>query len=1158
MVALPVSWLRRPQAHARSCPVASLWTPFRSPSQCAGAAEGAGNAVGMESPRGQFPTLTAQEKAQLKEKLALLKREYSKTFHRLQRAERAEKVKNYVKKTVAKQNLYLMQEEAEKDLAECISQTSPDGSCSEKCSAKSTSVAFKPEPFSLGCLPENSTSLCSNQGRKRVLFSPVGSVPERSQDLVSRSRTKERQRASLALGEGGGSLCEATRRNAACQPGCETASVKGSRSPVFTRSSILEPDPDIPKASSVVTVKGRGTDVPPVLLPLGSFQETPGKPNFPGESHPSLLALSYENQEPTPEHLCEEGISANAQNESPQMAQARMDEEEPGRLADLAVTRGTSQGDPTAPHACGDEMHKQGSQCQASQSSVLGHGDSPTSKPSEKGLGDRLEETGSPLLEGSAATPAKDVLGSCTVVEGLLFPVEYYIRTTRRISSHQREVNLVAVIQSQLGKSRKGQRIKSKERNTDPALSSFHGPAESDERLRAVPSSLPGADASPGKEAPPPQSLCNESTASGRGLAHRTGLSQHRRRGRPRRRSHRRALSCLSQDPAEDLELAIPKGDGCLALREAQEMKESFRRKAGVLSETASGSMEAKQNGWKWPTVSSLSAAVPHKAEVANVGAGAGASFVGSLEGNSETCLPESQPPGPSGASLVQAGEVSLPHCETLAAFLKGKGLRASQGRRGAGPPVRSWDPVSLCLSGTDAGKFPLPFHAKDNKASSLKWLPCSLDLQEFHLPEDEFGLLKLEKLKASAVNPLESFDSGKSAECLPYAGESTLDKGSALEENLIPLEQEAPIRAPFPGLPELLSSPALEGVSSLPESQLPAPVFPLVGATPASQALPLTFCESAVQTQACPASAPGDFTGASALSRSGQEEKERRGRRTPSLSPGQKGVSWDPGEAVGSFGEERQLPAGESVEPFRESPTQSGIPVEDPAEDSQRKGSLRMTSELKSCSGSSSVDVGTVWWEAAGFTELCIVTASEASVSLWRHLEPGHWGAVYTWHFTKVPVIQIVPLPGVKSLVCVALGGLEIAEIRFLFQSSEDGCVEESLMKAGNINTVLGLKNSRLVVSGCGSLQEQEVEVFSFSEAGRSNGRQALMPPEETVLAFAEVDGMPEALVGITTLNSLVIWNLRTGQLLRKVPLGCCYPQSVCHKAYSDSVLGR
>lgn len=48
-------------------------------------------------------------------------------------------------------------------------------------------------------------------------------------------------------------------------------------------------------------------------------------------------------------------------------------------------------------------------------------------------------------------------------------------------------------------------------------------------------------------------------------------------------------------------------------------------------------------------------------------------------------------------------------------------------------------------------------------------------------------------------------------------------------------------------------------------------------------------------------------------------------------------------------------------------------------------------------------MDVSAVWWEAAGITELAVVTACETSVSLWRHEDTGQWGTVYTWHFTEV-----------------------------------------------------------------------------------------------------------------------------------------------------------
>lgn len=47
-------------------------------------------------------------------------------------------------------------------------------------------------------------------------------------------------------------------------------------------------------------------------------------------------------------------------------------------------------------------------------------------------------------------TKGVGLLDSCTLVEGLLFPAEYYVRTTRRMTSSQRQPDMQAVILSQL------------------------------------------------------------------------------------------------------------------------------------------------------------------------------------------------------------------------------------------------------------------------------------------------------------------------------------------------------------------------------------------------------------------------------------------------------------------------------------------------------------------------------------------------------------------------------------------------------------------------------------------------------------------------------------------------------------------------------------
>ncbi|KAG1961219.1 partner and localizer of BRCA2 [Pimephales promelas] len=61
---------------------------------------------------------------------------------------------------------------------------------------------------------------------------------------------------------------------------------------------------------------------------------------------------------------------------------------------------------------------------------------------SNKGYDDRIDSKDSSFSSG--------ILDSCTLVEGLPFPVEYYIRTTRRMAASHSSIDLDAVIYSQL------------------------------------------------------------------------------------------------------------------------------------------------------------------------------------------------------------------------------------------------------------------------------------------------------------------------------------------------------------------------------------------------------------------------------------------------------------------------------------------------------------------------------------------------------------------------------------------------------------------------------------------------------------------------------------------------------------------------------------
>ncbi|NXV15599.1 PALB2 protein, partial [Cepphus grylle] len=696
--------------------------------------------------------------------------------------------------------------------------------------------------------------------------------------------------------------------------------------------------------------------------------------------------------------------------------------------------------------------------------------------------------------------PPESTLNSCTVVEGLLFPVEYYVRTTRRMSNCQRKVDLDAVILSQLGRSKKGQRSKCKQKDANLDRHSQER-VENDSESGVVPFPFLGAENDPANSSSPQKSLAASSGSStSLGSISQSSITSTKRdqRRSQRKRKGRGKSTCkpsvhqVSQELIESLDLIPPRENSSLLSNECQSEKES---------------------------------------------------------------------------------------CE---ANLEKSSSDERTFKRGCSYPVRSEDPASLGLPATDPDTCSSPFSFR-----SLQWLAPRLGIRDFHLPDEEFGLLKLQKLESSPVNDLEVFVPSVFGD--GAASEDAQDAEMNPEEKRLKSNLISPFKNGSPKLPHI-ESPAckkelsthalfltpmgtvLAGAPTQPDSQISSSVFPVVGATPAvlpsvcSEVFPNT--PSVSPSQASPHSSKGasgqvvadgeckdspvplhlDSCGA------GSARKEEEQSTTFNLEAPHN----ESDEAVAL--EKHQQSESKQQRSCRASPEQKKDVAEQLTPvllDGLREESLQLVSKLKDSSSSCAVDVSTVWWEAAGCRELCVVTACESSVSLWKPLASDHWGKIYTWQVGEIPVIQIVPLPDTCNLVCIALGDLEIGEIRLLLYSSENDLFKQSLVKTGNIKAVLGIKDRRLV-SSSRTVQEQQVDIVSLSETGRCKDGQTLMPPEETVLAFAEVEGVRDALVGTTAVNSIVVWsvNLKTGQLLKKMHVGYSYPASICHRAYSDSGL--
>ncbi|NWS39439.1 PALB2 protein, partial [Probosciger aterrimus] len=719
--------------------------------------------------------------------------------------------------------------------------------------------------------------------------------------------------------------------------------------------------------------------------------------------------------------------------------------------------------------------------------------------PALDGVEELLEnqqlETQSRLSPPENVAAPGSALSSCTVVEGLLFPVEYYVRTTRRMSSCQRKVDLDAVILSQLGRSKKGQRSKCKPRDANSDQPSQER-AENDLESGVVLFACLGAENDPANSGGPQGSLpASSGSSTSLGSISQSSITSTRRDRRQSQRKQKGRRKSASNPPVHQVSPELIESLGLVTAREGSTLLSSECQ---------------------------------------------------SQKGNCDAGL-ENPPSDERRAELLPSTQ-------------------------------ETWKPTPLCARLMESQQSLWGM-------SSLQWLAPRLGIRDFHLPDEEFGLLKHEKLESSPVNDLEVFVPSVFGDGV--ASEDTQDAQMTPEEKCLRSDLVSPFETGLPKSPhaespaskkelsthELLFTPmgtVLAAAPTQPGSQISSCVFPVVGATPA--VLPSVHSEVSPDTPSVPPSLhPSNGASAWGVQEEGckdsaiplyldhcgagsAKQEEEQGTAFPVKA--ERGPSNKCDEPVAlekhQHSESKQQRSGRASPEQEKAVAEQLIPV---LPDGLREESLQLVSKLKDCSSSCAVDVSTMWWEAAGCRELCVVTACESSVSLWKPLGPDHWGKVYTWQFREIPVIQIVPLPDSCNLVCVALGDLEIGEIRLLLYSSENDSCKQSLVRTGNIKAVLGLKDRRLV-SSSRALQEQHVEIVSFSETGRSRDGQTLMPPEETVSAFAEVEGMRDALVGTTAVNSIVIWNLKTGQLLKKMHIGYSYPASICHRAYSDSGL--
>ncbi|XP_052055807.1 partner and localizer of BRCA2 [Apodemus sylvaticus] len=963
--------------------------------------------------------LSCAEKEKLKEKLAFLKKEYSKTLARLQRAKRAEKVKKAIEDRVLPQDL-----SPQLSRSEPINKGFPcdllQSNHLDEETGENISQILDIEPPGAGDI----------QGQ--FLHSTTSPDGKRGQNTLPGTTKKLGEKSSVSQEKE-----DVFDTNSLVLPGKhrkrqETIGSKNPRAPISEKTHLLRLKSQTPDPSALVT----GIDGDDALFPpSGKSERGIDRPvrgnNVSVETVVPSCTVSDTNHSQHLEHTPpNSGCKITTQDLASSINLVAQDKKMTVFTDNSVVYKTVDAGGqlPGSPNlgSVNDLTHSHLAANTTQNSKSLKSPGNIVDGRKENLQEDEILGSSKNLSPAAVSPPSTESqIHSCTMLEGLLFPAEYYVRTTRRMSDCQRKIALEAVIQSHLGV----KKLKKKNKATKDIVLSSEETDHSDSSM---------LDTSTGQ------------SSSGN----------------------------LSQKILSPAKVGSPPGPADNPSREA------------ITQPSGRGHRGKRKSGKRTST---------------------------------------------------------LGHCRLL------------------------FPPCATLAVNRSKGKFTK--HKCQNR---------EVIIHDFELPDEDFGLLKLEKLKSYSEKLIESPDSKNCGERLPREGDHAALEGLQVDSEAVGLDQELTVP---PGeacqpRPALRRQPGGKGLSSSivlftptdtaapvdsgrPAPSLCSPTFPILGMTPALGSQAAGENMSTEATQPCSTSQPsllGDTNSlvnnskqcnTSACSPKPDTKLQVSGRRRQPACDSDSGPQATPLPVESFPFRENQL-CGDACLELHERPTEQTETADLPACDSLNPGNLQLVSELKNPSSSCSVDVSAMWWERAGTKEPCIITACEDVVSLWKPLNSLQWEKVHTWHFTEVPVLQIVPVPDVYNLICVALGSLEIREIRALLCSSGDESEKQVLLKSGDIKAVLGLTKRRLV-SSTGNFCNQQIQIMSFAEDGSSKDEQLLMPPDETVLTFAEVQGTQEALLGTTTVNSIVIWNLKTGQLLKKVHIDDSYQASVCHRAYSE-----
>ncbi|XP_075686616.1 partner and localizer of BRCA2 [Rhinoderma darwinii] len=1168
--------------------------------------------------------LTLEEKTKLKERLALLKKEYKKTVTRLQRSQRAERVKTHVKKTIEEQNRLLSQELSNQDSVSTITGpvidtsnvswnvTEPTQSIDTPSADKERKpcVSFNLEPEILhGNKGSPPCSGSESSGQEPSATSKAEASESFNPNHCKRSRLRLNRSARRDCSESRSSRVQVISPVNSPEGQCnviEPGSTRGSA--LFTQDEALKTNETTYNSISEVT---RRVQVSPVcendlgvnvLAQQHNNMEATNAPASPvfkkclKEDVPTTINLSSENiekvtldtgqsQKVTTDHSTgDQDFNTIQLGKEP--AQSSIDNIHrcltDDRLPSVTEFFGGTSQDLTLNATCELPAMPHVADTSSTSPSFFENLSIPTVKDYAEPC--TMEEERSPL-------------DSCTMVEGLLFPVEYYVRTTRRMTSCQRMVDLEAVINNHLGTARKSTRGRPRRTSTSltplqvsgsplstPGHMSLNNSLTRSRRGRgrkSCPASLSsgldkisvqlkfGSDINPiadcfqgvkgtyeekdlsskKVEAVTPQSKGRKVYSLGTqddgniGLHALTNDSEKRHVYNLRTSTKTNESSSFSHLSSgrfnlhhhmrrfDTTDFHLPDED--FGLLKLQKLKSTNLLKPFVLETT-------KENKKYRRAYSTDDSSTPLTAYSALLHGAAGAGTYASQRDlklvtlgngfpNDEWCLESNR--------ATVGDNVPLPASKDHGMASQTFFTKETPGVFHLSPSKKNDEtctpasPVKVEEVHCDAPKYFADWESTCSNAEVSTQVSPALGSLDPELSTSTLDNISLERLRGGFVVSSTNIESAEATK-------------SPSETKATPNLQCPPKKLTCSVL--LSSSMCSVPLDTAAEGQSTGctPGFPMLGSTPA-----------VLSPQCSNSPAPCE---------------EQTTIRSMKFPPEESVPLNDEDELVAQdktdynqYGELLLPPSGGATQVcVNQMEKKHCSHLEHDASGSHHCNTERMlgvdrlhlVSEIKeTCGGGCPVDLCSVWWEFSGCKDLCIVSAGEYSVCLWRPQEV--WKRVHTWNFTEMPVIQILPLSQEKNMVCVALGNLEIMEIWVLSSHPELHTWENQLVKRGHIKTAQGLTRHRLVSSSGGG-DSQVVELWQLSENGSVVGSHTLVAPKDSVVVFSEVDGERNALVGSTVDNNLVLWNSVTGHLLCTFYVGNLCSDLTCLSAISDSGL--